>query len=250
MSASAHCQIFLIEEPENHLSFTNLNRLITKIDEHADGRQIFLTTHSSFVLNKLDVGNVLLFRGSDSITLNELTPTTRDYFLKLPGHDTLRLILSSGKVILVEGPSDELIVQKAYLLLHERLPLEDGVDVISVNSLAFKRFLEISAPLHIETHVITDNDGDVAAVNEKYTDYDQTDCVTIHFDRDESYLTLEHIILRDNGRGLLNTIFGTEYDTDEELKTYMKRHKTDCALKIFATNEQIVIPQYIQDAIE
>jgi predicted ATP-dependent endonuclease of OLD family len=34
---------------------------------------------------------------------------------KLPGYDTLRLILCN-KAILVEGPSDELIVQKAYFV--------------------------------------------------------------------------------------------------------------------------------------
>lgn len=42
-----------------------------------------------------------------------LTPDTYSYFKKLPGYDTLRLILAH-RVILVEGPSDDLIVQHAY----------------------------------------------------------------------------------------------------------------------------------------
>jgi len=38
------------------------------------------------------------------------------------------------KAILVEGPSDELIVQKAYSKQKDRLPIEDEVDVISVGT--------------------------------------------------------------------------------------------------------------------
>ncbi|MFO1076057.1 MAG: TOPRIM nucleotidyl transferase/hydrolase domain-containing protein, partial [Geminicoccaceae bacterium] len=53
---------------------------------------------------------------------------------RLPGHDTLRLILAK-RSILVEGPSDELVVQAAFKKKHGKMPLEAGVDVISVNSL-------------------------------------------------------------------------------------------------------------------
>src|ERR1700677_1154493 len=60
--------------------------------------------------------------------------------MRLPGHDTLRMILAR-RAILVEGPSDELIVQAAYVKHHGKMPLDDGVDVISVNSLAFPRLL-------------------------------------------------------------------------------------------------------------
>jgi hypothetical protein len=57
----------------------------------------------------------------------------------------------------VEGPSDELIVQHAYLDAHGKLRTRDGIDV-SVR-LSFKRFLELAVPLQRRTAVITDNDG-------------------------------------------------------------------------------------------
>jgi putative ATP-dependent endonuclease of OLD family len=58
----------------------------------------------------------------------------------LAGYETLRLILTE-KAVLVEGPSDELVFQKLYMQENDRkLPIEDGIDVISVQSLAFKRF--------------------------------------------------------------------------------------------------------------
>src|ERR1017187_3400572 len=53
MESSSECHLILIEEPENHLSFSNLNTLITRLAERRGDRQLIITTHSSFVLNKL-----------------------------------------------------------------------------------------------------------------------------------------------------------------------------------------------------
>jgi putative ATP-dependent endonuclease of OLD family len=122
MESSDDAHIFLVEEPENHLSYPNMNKLIGKISEKGEERQIVVATHSSFVLNKLGIENVILFNRGKSMKLDALTTDTRDYFMKLPGHDTLRLILSQ-KAILVEGPSDELIVQKAFVQKHGAKPL-------------------------------------------------------------------------------------------------------------------------------
>jgi len=121
MESFDNCHLFLIEEPENHLSHTNLNKLIGRVATRLEDRQLIITTHSSFVLNKLGIENTLLFDGTNGVRLNDLPPSTEAYFRKLPGHDTLRMILSS-RTILVEGPSDELVVQKAFLQLHGRMP--------------------------------------------------------------------------------------------------------------------------------
>ena len=53
MEESAESHPFLIEEAENHLSFSNLNVLIKRISDERADRQLLTTTHSSFVLNKL-----------------------------------------------------------------------------------------------------------------------------------------------------------------------------------------------------
>ncbi len=132
--------VLLIEEPENHLSHSNLNILMDDIGRDSADRQVIVTTHSAFVLNKLGIDNLRLISHNGQMTaITDITPDTKDYFMKLPGYDTLRLMLAR-RCILVEGPSDELIVQRAYEDKHGKLPLEDGVDVISVRSLAFKRF--------------------------------------------------------------------------------------------------------------
>lgn len=252
IAGAAQADVILLEEPENHLSHSNLNALLADIRTDCEDRQAIVTTHSAFVLNKLGVDCLLLIGPSGSAErLQELDPSTRDYFMKLPGNDTLRLILSR-RSFLVEGPSDELIVQRAYRDVHGRLPLEDGTDVIAVRSLAFKRFLEVGSLLGLDLTVITDNDGDVAAVKRKYAPYldDQTTQVRIIFDDNEALRTLETQLLAANSRGLLNKVFGTDHNDDDALLLYMANNKTDCALALFETQEPWVAPQYLLDAIK
>lgn len=249
METSAKSHIILIEEAENHLSYSNLNELIGHIAADAGDRQLFITTHSSFVLNKLGVESVLLFERGKGLRLNELKDaSTRDYFMKLPGHDTLRLILSK-RTILVEGPSDELIVQRAYQKKHGVMPLENGVDVISVNSLAFKRFLEIAIVLKKTTDVVTDNDGSVDAIKKKYADYLTSDVVAIQYDNDEGANTLEPQLMKKNGLKVINEILGKDFDDEEKAIDFMIDHKAATALRFFETDLDWQAPDYIDRAI-
>lgn len=252
IEAAGDKNVLLIEEPENHLSHSNMYRLIEEITQRGADRQIVLTTHSNFVLNKLGIDNLkLLSPSGDTTSLADLSQDTKDYFMKLPGYDTLRLILSA-KTILVEGPSDELIVQKAYKKKHGKLPLEDGVDVISVG-MSFKRFLEIANLLKLNIRVVTDNDGNVKSLEQKYEDYlgeKQMKNIEICFDDDKDCPTLEPQLLKANSLKLLNTILGKTFECDDTLLTYMSNNKTDSALKVFDYDADITFPKYINDAIE
>ncbi len=79
---------------------------------------------------------------------------------RLPGYDTLRVALSK-KVVLVEGPSDELVLKKIYSLKHHgRLPEQDGIDIIVVRGVGFKTFIEIGKEIGTFVNVLKDNDGD------------------------------------------------------------------------------------------
>lgn len=245
--------VVLIEEPENHLSLSNLNKLLNVIKTKNENKQLIITTHSSFILNKLDIGKMLLLSNDKIITtFNELDKETRDFFMKLPGYDTLRLVLSR-KVILVEGPSDDLIVQRAYKDKYGKLPLEDGVDIFCVDALSFKRFIEISANLQKEIVIITDNDGDIKSnITEKYGEYLGNPYVKIFYGNDENLNTLEPNIIEANesNSGLLKQIFNHPKFSDERLLSYMLNNKTSCALKIFESDQNIHMPRYILDAIE
>ena len=259
---SKKASVVLMEEPENHLTHTRLNQLIDTISEQFDERQIIITTHSSFVANKLGIDKLTLLSNNGYRTrISNLTTETHDFFKKLPGYDSLRLVLSS-KTILVEGSSDELVVQKAYMDAHNgKLPIEDGIDVISVGT-SFLRFLEIAKNLKKRVAVITDNDGDITALEKKYNDYvgnNQKENILISFDKinhtpnspmkDYNYNTLENVMLLKNDRNTLNTVFGKSYDSDDNLRRYMKINKTECALAIFETKTKISYPDYIKEAI-
>jgi len=242
------CKVFLIEEPENHLSHTNLNRLLEHLSLRAKGRQLIVTTHSSFVLNKLGVESVQMFNGETGVSLSDLSPSTMAYFRKLPGHDTLRMILAK-KTILVEGPSDELIVTKAFLQERHTTPLQAGVEIISVNALASKRFLEIARALKRDTSVVTDNDRNAKAVEEKYADYSTEAYIHVCYSTDNSLYTLEVHLQHLNPREKLNRILNRQFEDEATLLDYMLKNKTECALKILDSNETIVMPEYIRNAV-
>lgn len=241
------CDLLLMEEPENHLSHGNLGRLINHVANNCEGKQLIATTHSSYVLNKLGVERVIMFDGESGVTLDDLPDTTKSYFKRLPGHDTLRMILAR-KSVLVEGPSDELIVQKAYLQTYKKLPLQDGVEVISVGT-SFKRFLDIAVRLNLDVSIVRDNDGASAAKIALFDDYAGHDNIKICIDTDDAARTLEPQLLKFNGLDKLNTMLGKTCATDDEILTHMTANKTDSALSLFEHADDIVVPDYIQNAI-
>lgn len=150
--------LVMMEEPENHLSHTNLNKLVHYIETQRGDKQLFLTTHSSYVLNKLSIDKICLVQ-SGYKRLRTLDPKVVKTLKRLPGYDTLRVALSE-KVILVEGPSDELVLKKIYQRKHNRLPEQDGIDIIVVRGVGFKTFIEVGKEIGTKIHVLRDNDGD------------------------------------------------------------------------------------------
>lgn len=148
----------MMEEPENHLSHTNLCKLVHYVDIQRDNKQLFLTTHSSYVLNKLSIDKICLLQ-SGYKRLHKLDGEVVRTLRRLPGYDTLRVALSS-KVILVEGPSDELVLKKIYHRKFNRLPEQDGIDIIVVRGVGFKTFIEVGKEIGTKIHVLRDNDGD------------------------------------------------------------------------------------------
>ncbi|MEA4871519.1 MAG: AAA family ATPase [Synergistaceae bacterium] len=253
--------IILLEEPENHLSYSKLNQLIAAIEEKYSDKQIIISTHNSFVANKLNLNNIVLLDNHETVKIKDLASAS--FFKKIAGYDTLRLMLCK-KAILVEGDSDELVVQKAYMQQNSgHMPIQDGIDVISVGT-SFLRFLEIANCLKISTAVVTDNDGDVEALKKKYVDYlgdNRKSFIKICFDEvidsgtlkmgaaEYNYNTLEPKLLKSNNLTLFNQIFGTNYNRDDDLRKYMKQNKTECAMAIFDTTETITFPDYILKAI-
>lgn len=259
--------IILIEEPENHLSHTNLNRLINNISKNSFDNQIIITTHSSYVINKLGLKNIILLNNPFTTTFNNLTEDTQDFFKKISGYDSLRFLLAN-KALLVEGDSDELILQKAYLDETGKLPIEDGFEIISVGT-SFLRFLELAESLNTSVGVVTDNDGDIEKnILEKYKKYliDDQEHIEVFYEKDEysdiiiqnsneksitlNNNTLEATLLRVNGLSVTNSIISKEFETIEKNLNYMLANKTTVALNFFNSSNKIEYPPYIKEAID
>lgn len=261
--------VILLEEPESHLTHSNLNGLLAGVEKCCEGTQVIASTHSSFVANKLDLRKLIVLGPNGFVSdMSNLKSDTARYFSKVAGYDTLRLVLCDA-AILVEGDSDELVVQRAYMDCHGgKLPIQDGVDVISVGT-SFLRFLEVAAIAGQPVVAVTDNDGDVDARREKYAGY-RLLCdggvmgdkvpknIAVSFPGElldkgsipnYSYNTLEPELLEANGLQVLNAVFGKEHPDRDSMLRYMKGNKTDCALAVFGASTPLRYPGYINDAV-
>lgn len=252
---SLEANLVLLEEPENHLSHTKLNQLIKSVTESCEGKQVIISTHSSYVANKLGLENLILVHGRAVMRLLDLPLETYSFFRKLPGYQTLRMVLCR-KAVLVEGDSDELVFQRAYMDQHGgRLPIEDGIDVISVK-LTFKRFLDIAIMIGKPVAVMTDNDHDYETkIKKKYEDYVKHKCVSIFADNRNNLNTLEPQFLDANSSNLklLCDVIKIDFEkknTTEEILGFMVGNKTEWALRVFESKDSLKYPRYIADAVK
>lgn len=168
----------------------------------------------------------------------------------MPGYDTLRLALAE-KVVLVEGPTDELIIQAAYFNKYDHLPISDGIDIISVRSLAFKRFCDMATLLKKRVIIVTDNDGDIQYnIFDKYNKYDK-DFVIVLYEKDQSLNTIEPSFLNANKDKIseLSKLLMRSKKKDRELLEFMLKNKTEWALKVFNNPKSVNYPEYIDEAI-
>lgn len=246
--------IISIEEPENHLSYNNLRKMIKEIEDREISAQIIITTHSSMIVSSLNLKNVILLNNSIPKRFNELDDTVADYFNKSDNNKLLEFILSK-KVILVEGNTEYILFPKFYEKVNNSSIDKDNISIISAGGLGYKNFVYIAEILDKEMLVITDNDKSEEKIKE-INDYNQKNTkIKIYTDQDKNRWTIEVCIYEDN-KELLDKIIqvkdnakyyfnGTDYG-----KTLgkMLNNKTDTAIKILS--EDIEIPSYIKGAME
>lgn len=263
--------IVMLEEPENHLSHINLVRLIGYIEEKNQKKQLFITTHSSYVLNKLSIGKLCLL-SSGYTRLKDIDAETIKTLKRLPGYDTLRVVLAR-KVILVEGPSDELVLKRLYLDTHKCLPEHHGVDVIVVRGISFKMYLNIAKLLGHPVHVVKDNDGDYKKnITEWWSEFVAFSFMRCFSPTDDAQRSLEPALIEANGSSdvaldvLAKTMLSTQtYGNylaagDLDAKKVFFAHwygvdnsgsrKVDSAMRIFDSAATINYPDYLKEAVK
>lgn len=240
----------LLEEPENHLSHTNMKKLIQRISE-SENKQLFIATHNSLISTRLGLLQaIILNSGTEkSIYLKSLPPDTAKFFMKAPDNNILEFVLSK-KVILVEGDAEFILLDALYKNHSADSLLEkEGVHVISVGGTSFKRYLDLAMLLDIKTAVLRDNDKNyVVNCVDNYTDY-KSNNIKVFSDSDDARYTFEVCLYQDN-RAACDDLFlpGRRTITPQE---YMLGNKAEAAFELLDKKGTVLVaPKYIQDAIK
>jgi predicted ATP-dependent endonuclease of OLD family len=244
--------IILIEEPENHLSHINMQKLIKEISQ-ANDKQLFIATHSDLISARLDLRKTILLNSNNIIPLplNNISEDTAKFFMKAPDNNILQYVLSK-KVILVEGDAEYILMEAMYQKVTNEELSQSDIHIISAGGKCFKRYLDLASVLQIKTVVITDNDGNFEQnITQNYSDYinQNNPCFKIFSDNDNSRSTFEICFYNDNTDNCDN-LFAANRRT-LSVQDFMLMNKADCAFEILNNyGNNINVPQYITDAIQ
>ena len=246
---SDRANFVMVEEPENHLSHTSLTSLLSRMASLAgEQQQIFVTTHSSFVLNRLGLDSLLLIGPEGASRIPDLDPETVSYFRKLPGYDTLRMALAR-KVVLVEGPSDEIIFERVFKDIYGERPMACGIDVLSMRGLSLGRCLELCAALDRPVAALRDNDGTEPSELRGSVEAWLSDGRRNLFIGEVAHgRTLEPQLIHFNGEAQLR--IALQLTPRADLLSWMTREKTESALRIAESSVVLVPPEYMRTAAE
>lgn len=151
--------LFLIEEPENHLHRSMQIALSQILFVDRKYSYLFLTTHSPLVLSEMD--NVNLVR-----IYNENKIDSKSVFYKVPDkYANQRKMLNRGlteaifadRVLLVEGPSESVLFGKVLSVINPFYEA-DGLYILPVGGFGFTPYYIILNALNIANVIKTDND--------------------------------------------------------------------------------------------
>ena len=151
--------IFLIEEPENHLHRSMqiaLSHILFLDDKY---QYLFMTTHSPYVLTEMDRVNLVRIYNEDKIVSRSVLYTVPTKFKsqrKMLNRGLVEAIFAD-KVLLVEGPSENVLFGK---VLSEINPFyeADGIYILPVGGFGFGPYYETLDALQIDNIIKTDND--------------------------------------------------------------------------------------------
>ena len=245
-------KILLIEEPENHLSYLNMLKLISILNSKT-GIQVFIGTHSNMIASRLGIDNITLLKEGNVSKIQNLQRDTIRFFKKSTNQNLLNFALTD-KVILVEGNAEYILMEKFFDMHHQVNPELLGVSIISVDGLSFKRYLEIAKEFESKkVAVITDNDKNYTTnILEKYSIFDEYNNIKVFSDQSDENYTFEVCVYNNNK----SFIDGANLTRSDDVLEFMLGNKSEFALRLLekldSSNslEDFKIPEYIKGAIE
>ena len=248
--------VILMEEPENHLSFTTLRKMLHEISIKQKDSQIIVATHNNMIASRLNLNNVLWITESVVKSLSGVDKDVAEFFVKADDNAFLQLLLSN-KVFLVEGATEFLLLPHFYKQITGKTIEEDGISVISCNGISYKNYLEIAQKTSKKICVITDNDGKQNRIDEATTFNKTTTLQHIFLGTTTDDWTWEVCLYNLNKTvldGMIEVQAGADYlfhkkDYGQVLGK-MLNNKVEVAYKMLLSKIAFEVPQYIKDAIE
>lgn len=247
--------VIMMEEPENHLSFSTLQKMLQEISEQQSTSQIIVATHSNMIASRLNLNNVLWITNKGAKSLSSIDSGVANFFVKADDNAFLQLLLSK-RTILVEGATEFLLVPNFYQKLTGRSIEDDEVTVISCNGISYSKYLAIAEFTNKKIAVITDNDGKQERID-KALDFNDTHSLQHIFIADDvKNWTWEDCIYKLNQTELDKLVEvqpGAKYLFHE--KDYgpvlgkMLNNKVDVAYSMLMSGKNFEAPQYVKDAI-
>lgn len=265
--SNSKLDVIMIEEPENHLCYTNLQQMLSTINSYSKDSQLIITTHNSMIASRLDLRNILWIETNTNQTskLDNIDPKTAQFFIKLDNNNLLHLLLSK-KTILVEGPTEYLLLPYFYQKLYGTTLESDGITLITCGGISYKRYLDITQDTNIKIAVVTDNDGKNSNLSHMNNYNLKHTSQRIFMDNDLKNFTWEVALYNCNEQNsnlkecvgtidptasyeFNNVTYGTK-GKNKPILGKMLNNKVETAYNILQYEADLQVPKYVKEAFK
>lgn len=247
--------VILMEEPENHLCFSTLRKMLEEISSKQNESQIIVATHNNMIASRLNLNNVLWITSDGANSLSGVSKDVAEFFVKANDNSFLQLLLSK-KVFLVEGATEFLLLPHFYKQITGHSVEEDGISVISCNGISYKKYLAIANATGKRIAVITDNDKEQKRIDAAGAFNKANTLQHIFMGTTTNDWTWEISVYNIN-KVQLDTMIevqpGAKYLFHEKdygaVPGKMLNNKVDTAYLMLTSGVVFEVPQYVKDAI-
>lgn len=151
--------IFLIEEPENHLHKSLQIALSNILFSKKGFAYYFITTHSPFLLAAMEDIQLIRIHNDDYLIGSSTYYCIPEEYkhLKMILNNQLTEALFANKVLLVEGASEKLLFTYIANKISPNYEA-DGTIILSVDGIKFEKYKNLLSKLGIKVVIKTDND--------------------------------------------------------------------------------------------
>ncbi|NMB10123.1 MAG: AAA family ATPase [Tissierellia bacterium] len=248
--------LICIEEPEAHLCVNNFNIVLDFINKSRNKSntlaQILLTSHNPKIINKLRLDNVIVLTEKGQVDFSNVDEEYVKYLAKRPNFDILKLLFSN-KVILVEGPTEEMLINSILELREDNLV---DIEVIAVGHKGFRKYLDIWLLLNKGNEnrkigIIRDFDNQPKA-KEDHDIYD-VENANVFVRTTKGYTLEDDLASSGNNSEVLSDYFEIENDKEkvsEFLKSQKAENMLNLAILIADKELSLEIPTHINEVIE